>query len=131
MQKVSEKIAREDFERWFESKRLGSSFRSGSYEVIEKQMIDAICDGSIIINEDNTITLKLSWPLTQPNQIDELIFVHRMQTGAIQARTKIAKTQEEKLLYTIAALTNNEGGIIRALDPSDFSNAGCVASYFF
>lgn len=131
MQKVSLKIATEEFERWFESKKLGDSYRKETYETIEKQMIDSICDGSFVINEDNSIKMNLSFPITEPFQVSELTFVNRIQTGKLQARTKIAKTQEDKLLFTIAALTDTEGGIIRALDSSDFSKAGAIASYFF
>ena len=131
MQKISEDIALQDFERWFDSKKLSGSYRKESYEVIEKQMVEAICDGNLIVNEDFTLTLKLAFPLTAPNEVNELNFVHRIQTGTLQARTAWAKTQEQKLLATIAALTGVEGGVIRALDSSDYSRAGAIASYFF
>jgi hypothetical protein len=134
MQKVSEEIAIQDFERWFESKRLPETKRRDEFIGIEKEMIEGICDGSLIVNDDFTITLKLAFPLSEPNEVSELKFVHRMATGVLQSKTayvKDPKDQAGKLTATIAALTGQVGGIIRALDPVDFGKAGCVASYFF
>lgn len=134
MEKITEEIAVQEFERWFLSKKLSSSYRKSHYEEIEKQMIDAIMDGYLIVNDDFTLTLKLAWPLTEPNEVQELKFVHRMQTGVLQSKTayvKDPKDQQGKLIATVAALTGQVGGIIRALDPVDFGRAGSVASYFF
>jgi hypothetical protein len=134
MEKVTEEIAKQEFERWFNSKKLSASYRKESYEAIEVQMVDAIVDGFIIVNEDNTLTLKLAWPLSNPNEVNELKFVHRMTTGELQSKTayvKDLKDQQGKMIATIAALTGQVGGIIRALDSSDYSRAGCIASYFF
>lgn len=134
MEKMTEEIAKQEFERWFNSKKLSASYRKESYEAIEAQMVDAIIDGFIIVNDDNTLTLKLAWPLSQPNEITELKFVHRMTTGELQSKTayvKDLKDSQGKMIATVAALTGQVGGIIRALDSSDYSRAGCIASYFF
>ncbi len=129
--KVSEEIARKDFERWFESKKLPETKRKNEYEVLEQELIEAIMDGSLIVNEDNTLTLKLAWPLTSPNAVESLNFVHRIQTGELQSKTAYAKDQSGKLIATVAALTGQVGGVIRALDPVDFGRAGAIAAYFF
>lgn len=131
--KISEEIARKDFDRWFESKRLSSTYKSEAFEAIEKQMIEAICDGYMIINEDNTITLKLAWSLSLPSgELTELNFVHRIQTSELVVKTAYAKdNQQKKLTATIAAITGQVGGTILALDQVDYMRAGNIAAYFF
>jgi hypothetical protein len=132
MQKVSEDIALKEFERWFESKKLPQSKRKNEYETIENEMIQAICDGLLVVNEDNTLTLQLVWPLSSPQQLTELKFKHRIQTSELQTKTAWAKdSREKKITATIATLTDQVGGIIGALDPVDYDKAACIASYFF
>ncbi|MDD5013664.1 MAG: hypothetical protein PHW73_01000 [Atribacterota bacterium] len=132
MEKISEELATQEFERWFESKKLSSIYRKDEFESVEKQMIQAICDGYLVVNEDCTLTLMLAWPLSKPNEVTELKFVNRISTGELQVKTAYAKNDQlKKLTATIAVLTGQVGGTIMALDSVDFGRASCIAAYFF
>jgi hypothetical protein len=132
MGKVSREIAIQDFERWFESKKLPQTKRGGDMEAVENEIIEAIVDGRIVVNDDMTLTQVLNFAVND-GKTDKFNFVHRIPTGVLQAKTAYVKKDDAqgKMTATIAALTNEVGGTIRLLDSSDFSLSSCIAAYFF
>lgn len=132
MEKISREVAINEFERWFESKKLPQTKRGGDMEAVENELIEAICDGRIIITDNFEIKQTLVFPIKN-GELTDLTFVHRIPTGELQAKTAYVKKDDNqgRITATIAALTKEVGGTIRALDTADFSLASCIATYFF
>lgn len=138
MNKLTRELAIAEFEKWFESKKLPGTKRAennpDAMDGIEKEMIMAFQEGRIIVNDDMTLTMFLQMPLeNNGNKLTELVFAHRIQAGKIQSRTAHVKPNDlqGRILFTIAALTDQEGGIIRALYDVDYNLASNIATYFF
>jgi hypothetical protein len=135
--KIEKSIAIKEFERWFESKKLSSTKRGENDEDMQKvedELICAISDGKLIVEDDNKLTLNLQWPLDLPSgTLDKLTFVHRISAGELQSKTSHVKPKDAqgRITASIAALTGEVGGTIRALSDVDYSTASCIATYFF
>ena len=135
MSKVTKELAQIEFNKWATAKKIKESSRE-SYKVIEEKIIEAICEGILILND------KLEWEHTLEFPIEGegikstsiLTYKLRIATGVLNVAFKGIKPDEsdERLVAMIAALTGEPKGIIKALDTStDYSIASCIATYFF
>jgi hypothetical protein len=132
MGKVNKEVAQAEFDRWFENKKLRSSRREGDAEELMNEIVLAIQDGDIVITDDFEAIQNLKFPITQPVEITQLKFVARIQTGTLMQKTASVKQGDSqgRSIATIAALTNEVGGTIRALDSVDFALAACISAFY-
>lgn len=123
--------AQEEFKSWAAEKRI-------SDKVIEKHaddaeaIIDAIQNGVLVLNEDNTLTQKLEFSV-KDGQVKELIYKSRITEGELAASTRGIKTDDligQFSLCYVAALTGQDRGTIRALDSVDVSLGKHIAAFF-
>ena len=130
--KVSREKAVEELERWLNAKKITGNKRK-SNEDIEEELIDAIEEGYLVLNEDNSFTYKLKFPLDGENPITELKFAFRVKIGVLNAKLRGIKIDDlsGRIQTYIAVLTDQPKGLIGALDTSDNSIASAIATYFF
>ena len=131
---ISEEIARKDFENWVSPKKLPKKKLEENAEHADV-IIDGIMDGSIVINEDNTLTLNLIWPTTEDeNGVSKLEFKkHRMKFADGQRATKGLKPDDAdgRLLAFVSFLTDQPVGVIKNLAyGSDLTRASSITVYF-
>ncbi len=132
MKALSNESAVQDFEKWLDSKRIKDRKRESNKDA-EAVLVEAIEDGDLVVNEDNTLTLKLIWGTAEGNGVNELTFKNRLTVGERQTSTKGIKADdgEGRLISYIAALTDQPVGVIKKLESGeDYERAGAIATYF-
>lgn len=131
MKVISLEQAQKEFQKWADAKRL-------SEKVIEKHiddkeaMVDAIMNGNLILNEDNTLKQILEFPV-KDGQVKELVYKFRITEGELAASTRGIRTDDligQFSLCYVAALTGQDRGTIRVLDSVDVSLGKHIAAFF-
>ncbi len=131
--KVTKEMAQSEFDRWFESKKLPKTRREGDALPLVEEMVSAIEEGTLVIDEENKITQVLKFPIViaQREPVKELVYVNRVQAGTLASRTAWAKDdKEQKLIAKISVLTGCEAGVIRALDSIDHQIASIISAFY-
>ena len=130
---ISEEIAIQDMERWLKSKRISAKKREAN-EDAEKIIIGGIQDGRLIVNENNTITMKLIWPTGENgNGVNTMTFKNRITVSDRNQANKGVKAGDGdgRVQGTIAVLTDQPIGVIKKLDAGeDYETASAIAVYF-
>lgn len=132
MKALDKATAINEFERWLTSKKISDRKREANKET-EAVLIEAIEDGNLIVNDDNTLILKLIWGTSEGNGVNELTFKNRLTVGERQSATKGIKADdgEGRLIGYIAALTDQPVGVIKKLESGeDYERASSIAIYF-
>jgi hypothetical protein len=131
---VAREVAEKEFDRWFESKKLPNTRREGKdAESIVNEIVNAIEEGYLVVSDENEMIYSLKFPVGNADkQIDKLTFVNRISAGTLQAKTNYVKSddQQGRSIATIAALTGEVGGTIRALDSVDFGLAMSITVFY-
>lgn len=130
-QKVTEEVATSEVTAWLDFKKISPSKRNDKKDQI-KQLVNAIIDGDIEINEDNEIVQKLKTELGDKKQITEFKYKPRITVGAVQQHLqKIATSDADgRVVCYIQALTGQPAGIIKGLDSVDYDIAQTIAIFF-
>lgn len=121
----------EELEKWLEAKKISGNKRR-SNEDMEEELVDAIEDGYLILNDDNTWTQKLKFPIDNAN-VSELKHAFRINIGVLNTKlrgTKIDDIAKRVQIY-VSVLTDQPNAIIGSLDTVDYSIASTIATYFF
>lgn len=131
---VAREVAQAEFDRWFDSKKLPKTRKEGKdSESVANEIINAIEEGYLVVDDENKMIYSLKFPVgAEGNKIDKLTFVNRISAGALQAKTSYVKSddQQGRGIATIAALTNEVGGTIRALDSVDYGLAMSITVFY-
>ena len=134
MSKVDLKTASDEVDKWLDYKRLNDKKRESRKEQIET-LLDAIADGNLILNEDNTITYKLAFPIEDQNgspALTELKFKPRIASGDVDNYLKGIKPSDAdgRLRAYISCLTGVSSGLIKKLDTVDTDVPQAIALFF-
>jgi hypothetical protein len=131
---IAREIAEKEFMQWFEAKKLPKNLLEKNSDDKEA-IVNAIEEGKLVLNEDNTFVQKLSFPVSfGDTSINELTFKFRVQEGELAASMRGIKTEDligQISICYVAVLTGQNKGIIRALDPSDSYLGKKIAAFFF
>lgn len=131
---IAREIAEKEFMQWFEAKKLPKNLLEKNSDDKEA-IVNAIEEGKLVLNEDNTFTQKLSFPVSfGDTSISELTFKFRVQEGELAASMRGIKTEDligQISICYVSVLTGQNKGIIRALDPSDSYLGKKIAAFFF
>lgn len=130
MDKVNKDVAQKDFDRWFEAKKLPKTRKEGDNEAMVNELLGSVEEGFIILNDDGSVILKLREPLTGERPLSELNFLPRLTAGELMSKTSYAKSSQDKQIATIAALSGEVGGTIRALGTIDMSLAAVISAFY-
>lgn len=134
MNKVTPEIARQDVERWLDFKRVPAKKRAAVADTIES-MAEAIEQGTLIVNDDCTITHNLIFPIENSDgehTVEELKYKPRVTTEAISIRMKDVKVTDAHGMFIAyaSALTNQPTALIKKLDTEDFRVAQSIVTFF-
>lgn len=129
--KVTKSVARKDIVRWLDFKKVNEKKREDSEDSIE-ELINAICDGNIIVKEDCTIEHTLIFPQGEGGMIKVLTYKPRLKMSEIEARSAKVKpgNSQEIIRAYICALTEQPSAIIKELDTEDNRISRSIASFF-
>lgn len=130
--KVSREKAVEELNKWLDAKRITGNKRK-SNEEIEEELIDAIEEGWLVLNDDFSFTQKLKFPIEGTSKIEELKHQFRVKVGELNAKLRGVKMDDVvgRVQTYVAVLTDQPKGLIGALDTADYSIASSIATYFF
>lgn len=133
---IPQEQAIEEFERWFEAKKLPKSYRE-NYEDQEKVIIEAMTDGYLVLSEDEkgnpVFVHSLLFPIKGGQiELESLTYAFRINTGKKSAALRGVKSNDTygMLGAIVSALTGESRAIIGALDTVDSAIAHAIAIYF-
>lgn len=132
---VSLDIATADINSWLEYKKA-SERKIEAYKENIDSLIDAICEGQIIVNNnpDGSVNLThiLKFPVGKDIQITKFDYSPRLAVGTVQKHLQGVKSTDAdgRLMAYVAALTNQPKSIIALLDTEDYSIAQAIALFF-
>jgi hypothetical protein len=131
MEKIDPEIAQSEFKRWAEAKKIPEKALE-KHEDDAEAIVDAIREGSLLLEDDLSFTQNLKFPVKE-GEINQLKYKFRISEGELAASTKGLRADEligQMPICYISALTGQNRGIIRSLDPVDVSLGKHIAAFF-
>lgn len=134
MKKVDLEVAKKDFEKWLDFKKIRERKREDNADFGEK-IIDGIVSGDIIVKDDCKLNVKLRFPLLDENKKpvhEVLIFKPRIQVWELNKKLKGVKADDGdgRIAAYIAALTEINKGLVEKMDTEDSSLCQSIVMYF-
>lgn len=128
---VEKEIAQTDINSWLDYKRIDESKREDQKDAI-KVLVNAVSEGTLIMNEDKTFTQKLKFPPEGETPMLELIYKPRLKVATIHLHLNGVKSSDAdgRLMAHVCALTGKPKAAIQALDTEDYSIASSIAVFF-
>lgn len=128
---VSKEQAGKEVDRWLDAKKVSASQREEHAEFI-KALSEYISEGDLTLNEDNTFTHTLKWPIGLNESIDKLDYKFRLNPKQLKPYLSGIKAGDgNAMIYAhICALTSQGAGIITELDQEDIKIARSIAVFF-
>jgi len=128
---VDKETATKEIESWLDYKKVSPKKRETAKENIEN-LIDAVQEGTLVVNADKTITHKLKFPLEGEASINELCYKPRISSGLVQMHMQGVKSSDLFGTYHAygAALTTKPKEVIKKLDSEDFSIVQNISLFF-
>lgn len=130
---VNYESAKADVEKWLEHKKLNERKRDEKKESIES-LISYFEDGTLTLEEDYSITMKLNIPIGINGVVKELKFKPRLTVKDISlAKNKNAKSAtdpEAFVMDRVVALTGQNRELLMNMDTIDHSVCQTIAVFF-
>lgn len=132
---INREIAQAEVEKWLDYKKKSAKKREDNKELIES-IIDSVCEGLVVINEDFTIIQNLIFPIQDKDGkivLNKLEYKNRMKIETVQLHCQGIKANDLDLRVNayIAAITSNSKDIIKKMDCDDYNIASQIATVFF
>jgi len=129
MERIPFETASQEIENWLNSKKIPQK-RQQKQAVSVEALTDLIQEGTLIVNEDFTLTLKLNFP--ENIKMNELVFKHRISEFELAPNRKLVNSNDPQsgLVATAATLTNQLPTLIQKLDSIDLENVNHIAVFF-
>jgi len=131
MEKVSYDLAKEEFNRWLDFKRVKPKVREDYKETIES-LVENIQFGFLRIDEDCNLIQELIFPIEADIVTRELTYKPRVKVGEIHNALKGIKASDaHEMIKAIAAhLIGMPKGFLSNLDTEDYSICQNIALFF-
>lgn len=126
---VDLQTAESDINRWLDYRNVKPAKRESRYKPFIQTLVDAVCDGSLRVDDNHNLVQTLSVPFQGEIVIKELVYKPRLRVDEV----KIKVDQDDAfsmLTPYVAALTNQPLGLIRKMDTSDWDIARDIANFF-
>lgn len=131
--KVAREVAQAEIEKWLDYKKIKEAKREAE-ETTTETIVDAICDGTLVLNKDYTFTHKLAFPLKSDGEdtLKELTYKPRLEVREINTKMKGIKPSDAdgRIMGYIAALTDQPRGVLTRMDTEDNRIAQAFATFF-
>ena len=121
-----------EFDAWLDFKRVSASKRADN-EANEKVLVDAMEEGSLTINPDDSFSMKydLVFPIGNEGQIKSMTFKSRMTVADKKPLAKVDPMDADgRLAAILAALSGQHTRILGELDTEDMRTLQSLAVYF-
>ena len=128
---ISYDQAKNEIRAWLDEKKVSQKKREALASMTDN-LIDAVQDGILVRNDDNTLTQKLVFG-NEDSSFNQLTYKARISAADLQPHKRIVKGDsfDDNILRTILALTGQPIGIINGLDTStDKALADSIAVFF-
>ena len=131
MELINKEIAESEISKWLDFKKVSSKRRESKQENIDA-LIDAVIDGHLVLNENNSFTHTLKFPIGENGQITKLEYKPRLEVKEIQLQMQGIKSTDlhGMILSYVSALTGKAKGIVSAMDSEDYTIAQGIAIFF-
>lgn len=132
MSKVDRETATKEVQGWLDKKKVFPETRDRFQDQIEN-LVDSVCNGVMVFNEDGTITHKLLFPFGEGGDgLSELKYLLRINDKMVQPQMRGVKADDfdGRLNALIATLTKENKGVISSLESSDKRIAASIAIFF-
>lgn len=128
---VSKEIATQEINKWLDFKKVNDKKKEAQKDQIES-LVDALVDGSLVLNADFVLTQTLKFPTEGELKIISLDFKPRLKMQAIHNAMGGVKSGDVdgRVLAYIAALTSTPKAVIKDLDTEDYSISQSIAIFF-
>ena len=130
MNKVSLEIAEKEIGEWLKFRRVNDR-RKAEMESQVETLVNAVCDGALVVKEDNSLELTLIEPLGDASK-RTLTFKPRIQVRDVQPALKSLKSGDGdgRIMAYLSALTGESMGVLGLMDSSDHSICGSIVVFF-
>lgn len=131
MQVLSDEHSFIEIDRWLEHKRVKRS-KIKKYDEMRGILADAISEGDLVLNDDFTLTHKLSFPITSGEKdIAEIVYKPRITIGEANGRLKNAgESGDSRILAYAGVLSALPTAVLEKLDSSDASIMTAIVVFF-
>lgn len=130
---VSREVAEKDVSRWLDTRRVSEKKR-GEYSANIEDLIEAVSEGRLIVDDSGYLTQKLEFPMGESGSIKELKYHPRITVGdvrqAMNAMSAKSSDADARVISHIAASTKVATNVIQRMDTSDYSLSQAVAIFF-
>lgn len=129
--KVDFDTANSEITGWLDCKKISDKKRDVQKDTIST-LVDAVADGSLVVEDDNSLTHTLKFAVGKDGQIKDFKYKPRITVGDVHGHLQGVKPSDAdgRLLAYVAALTNQTKGIIGLLDTEDYGIAQSIAIFF-
>ena len=126
---VSKEIAEIEIKKWLDVKKVRDTKRE-SYKESVATLVEAMCSGNLVLNEDNSLTHTLLFSVGADNAFKTLTYKSRLDVNTRMKYSEGVIGGEPRIVATIAALTGQGNLIIASMDTEDYGIASSVAIFF-
>lgn len=128
---ISKEKATEEISSWMDSKKIIPGKRESFKDHIET-LVQAVMYGMLSVNDDNTLSQKLLYPVGENNAISELVFKSRLNRQMITPHMAGVKSgdNDARIIGYMAALTGKNKAILSVLDSEDQRIADSIVVFF-
>lgn len=130
---VNREVASNDVKKWLDIRCVSEKKREDFPEHVE-DLVSAVCEGQIIIDESGKLTQKLKFPLGESGSIKELVYHPRVSVmdvrAALSALNGKTMDADSRVIANIAAATRMATNVVLRMDTADYSLAQVIALFF-
>lgn len=129
--KVDIEVAEKDMSTWLDAKRITESGKETYKDQIET-ITNAIMDGILSLNDDNSFTHNLLFHIEGDSPISTLEYKSRLKVSTVHSHLKGIKPgdADARICAYVGALTSNPSAVIKGLDTQDYSIAQAISVFF-
>lgn len=132
MAKINREQASKEVKAWLDYKRVFERTRESNQDSIEF-MEDMVCEGVLTIDAKSfEITHNLLFPLGESEDVKSLKYKSRINDKMLDPKLKGVKSNDANGMMTayVAALTDENSGVIKGMDSQDKKVSMAIAVFF-
>lgn len=132
---LSKEIATKEINDWLDSLDITSEMRELQKVQIDR-LVYGVSNGSLVINEDKSITQKLKFPFGNEVKVKELVYKNNLTVAEIEMANEdevgVPKSNTHYPVYYsyIKALTGQNKMLTRQMNNKDYKISESIALFF-
>lgn len=133
MEPVTIEIATAEIDKWLDAKKVPAAKRA-EHAIYRDRLIGAVMDGSLVVNDDLTLTQNLVWPIeVAGKEISELKYKQRITADEAAAKLRQVPVTDAdgRVKAFAAAACDMEMKVLGRMDSgTDYGLASAIAVFF-